>query len=111
MGLGGHPLLSSEWNTKMEDIEPLGMLQSRGKDIVYKTPDEFAVVGVIGDPDVLAGIHAKLEVGLTETPSRRAVILQRAHDGMDKLAFKIGAVTEVPFIIVQGVVEVRHRPI
>lgn len=35
------------------------------KDIFYKAPDEFAVVGVVRDPDViLAWIHAELEVGL-----------------------------------------------
>lgn len=88
------------------------MLQNRGKDIIYETSDEFAVVGVVRDPDVvLAGVHAKLEVGLAEAPPGCAVILQRAHDGMDKLAFKIGAVTEVPLVVVQGVVEVRHWPI
>lgn len=81
------------------------MLRNRRKDIVHETPDEFAVVGVVRDPDVvLTWVHAKLEVGLTEAPSGRAVILQRAHDGVDKLAFKIGAVTEVSFVVVQGVV-------
>lgn len=77
------------------------MLQNGRKDIVYKTPDEFAVVGVVRNPDVvLAGIHAKLEVGLAEAPPGCAVILQRAHDGVDKLAFKIGSVTEMSFIVV-----------
>lgn len=77
------------------------MLKNGRKDIVYKTPDEFAVVSVVRNPDVvLAGIHAKLEVCLTEAPPRCAVILQRAHDGVDKLAFKIGALTEMSFIVV-----------
>lgn len=94
------------------NIARLGIPQNRQKDIVYETPDEFAVVGVVRDPDVvLAGVHAKLEVGLAEAPAGHAVILQRTHDGMDKLAFEIGAITEVSFVVVQGVVEVRHGPI
>lgn len=47
------------------------------KDIVHKAADQLAVVGVIRDPDVvLPGVHAKLQIGLTQAPSGGSVVLQ-----------------------------------
>lgn len=65
-----------------------------GKDIIHQPPDEFAVVGVVGDPDVvLPGVHPTLQVGLAETPARGAVVLERAHDGVDQLPLQVGAIS------------------
>lgn len=82
------------------------------KDIIHQPPDEFAVVRVVGDPDVVvAGVHSTLQVGLAETPARGAVVLERAHDGMDQLPLQVGAISQVPLVIMQRVVQVRHRTI
>lgn len=47
------------------------------KDIVHKASDELDVVGVIWDPYViLSGVHAKLYIGFTQTPTWSTVVLQ-----------------------------------
>ncbi len=82
------------------------------KDIIHEPTDEFAVVRVVGDPDVVfSGVHATLQVRLTETPARHAVVLERAHDGVDQLTLQASAISQVSLVIVQRVVQVRHRTI
>lgn len=83
LGLGRHPRLSTQWNSEIK-YGVSGNIADGRKDIVYESPDELAVVGVVGDPDVVfAGVHAELQVGLAEAPPWSAVVLQRAHDGVD----------------------------
>lgn len=46
------------------------------KDIVNQASDQLAVVCVIRDPHIiLSGVHAKLQVGLTEAPTWGTVVL------------------------------------
>lgn len=53
------------------------------KDIVNEAANQLAVVGVIGDPDVvLPRVHAALHVGLTETPSWSAVVLEKNKNAL-----------------------------
>lgn len=46
------------------------------KDIVHQASNQLAVVGVIRDPHVvLSWVHAKLQVGFTQAPTWRTVVL------------------------------------
>lgn len=46
------------------------------KDIVHQASNQLAVVSVIRDPHVvLSGVHAKLQIGLTEAPTWGTVVL------------------------------------
>lgn len=62
-----------------EHSEMTDISENRGrvtKDIVNQAPNQLAVVGVIGDPHVvLSGVHAKLQVGFTQAPTRGTVVL------------------------------------
>lgn len=50
------------------------------KDIIHQASNQLAVVGVIRDPhDVLSGVHAELQVGLTKAPTRGTVFLQKQY--------------------------------
>ncbi len=47
------------------------------KDIVNQASNQLAVVGVIRGPHVvLSGVHAKLQVGLTEAPTWGTIVLR-----------------------------------
>lgn len=63
---------------------PLAFYQARirvrerlRKDIVHQASNQLAVVGVVRDPHVvLSGVHAELQVGLTQAPAWGTVVLE-----------------------------------
>lgn len=57
---------------------------SAAKDIVHQASNQLAEVGVIWDPHVvLSGVHGEFQVGFTEAPARRAVVLTREGRGVN----------------------------
>lgn len=125
-------------------MQPSANPKSLMKDIVHQASNQLAVVRVVGDPHVvLSGVHAKLQVGFTQAPTRGSVVLmekhhsgpswnhsacmalirktsskwlhdeglsavylQRRHDGVHQFPLQIGSVSQMPLIVVKGVVQV-----